>query len=103
MTGELVEEIPPHHEIAEITQVPQLKTKLGCAISRDSGARTQPQQTRKGFQLLVSAKRKGISTFQVASVQPQRATLAPPQLQWLIYSINHTPLMAAQVKGRVNY
>ena len=44
-TGELVEEIPPHHEIAEITEVPKLKTKLGCAISQGSGARTQPQQT----------------------------------------------------------
>ena len=46
--GELVEERPPHHEIAE---VPKLKTKLGCATSRNSGARTQPQQTGKGFQL----------------------------------------------------
>ena len=49
--GEMLEERPPHHGIAEITQVPQLKTKLGCAISQGSGARTQPQQTGKGFQL----------------------------------------------------
>ena len=32
--GEMLEEIPPHHEIAETAQVPKLKMKLGCAISR---------------------------------------------------------------------
>ena len=32
--GEMLEEIPPHHEIAETAQVPKLKTKLGCAISQ---------------------------------------------------------------------
>ena len=63
-TGEMLEEIPPHHEIAETAQVPKLKTKLGCAISRGSGARTQPQQTGKGFQL--------------SACNPSEETAAPP-------------------------
>ena len=84
--GEMLEEIPPHHEIAETAQV--LKTKLGRAVSRVTTS-----------VLIASAKRKRKSTFRV---QHQCATLAPPQLQWLLHSIKHTPLMAAQVNGRVN-
>ena len=47
--GELEEEIPPHHEMAETSQVPQLKTKLGCAISWAWGAHTQPRQPDEVF------------------------------------------------------
>ena len=69
---ELVEEIPPHHEI---TQVPKLKTKLGCAISRDSGAHTQPQQTGKGFQL---------SACNPSELQQRHPTSAAASLDLLI-------------------
>ena len=72
-TGENLEEIPPHHEMAEITEVPKLKTKLGCAISRGSGARTQPQQTGKGFQLSVC--------------NPSEETAAPPDFSGCFHSI----------------
>ena len=43
--GELVEEIPPHHETAESPN------STASATSRNSGSRTQPQQTRYGFEL----------------------------------------------------
>ena len=88
MTGELVEEIPPHHEIAEIAEVPKLKTKLGCATSRAGGAHTQPWQPEKDFNF-------------------PRATLASyssaTRLQRMLHSIKHTPLMAAQANGRINF
>ena len=46
--GELVEEIPPHHEIAEGALT---EDETGLSSFRDSGARVQPQQTGKEFQL----------------------------------------------------
>ena len=46
--GELVHEIPPHHEIAEGAQT---EDETGLSSFQDSGARVQPQQTGKGFQL----------------------------------------------------
>ena len=83
--GELVEEIPPPYET---TQVPKLKTKLG--YWNFPGLRSP---------YTASANRKGISTFHV---QHQCATLAPPQLQRLHPSSNHTPLLAVQAIGRVS-
>ena len=68
--GEILEEIPPHHKIAETAQ--------GSLL-----ARTQPQQTGKGNQLLVGG-------------QPQRGDSSATRLQRLISQHLHTPLMAAQ-------
>ena len=70
----------------EITEVPKQKTKLGyCHFL---GEVTGPPTA--------TANWKGISTFQVASMQPQHATLAPPQLQRLFHSIKQTPPLAVQ-------
>ena len=87
--GEKLEEIPPHHKMAETAQVP---TKDKAGLCSFLGHPTTA--------LTALAKRKRKSTFRV---QHQCATLAPPQLQRLLHSIKHTPLMAAQAKGRVNY
>ena len=92
-TGELVEEIPPHHGI---TQVPKLKTKLGCAIYRNSGARTQPQQTGKGFQLP-----DGDFNFSGWPACSLVCYSSATRLQRLHHRINHTPPLIAQVNRRV--
>ena len=82
--GDMLEEIPPHHGIAETA-----KDEAGlCSFPG------LPTST-----LTALAKRKRKSTFRV---QHQCATLAPPQLQRLFSQHLHTPLMAAQEKGRVN-
>ena len=51
----------------KLLKYPNRRRNWASATSRDSGARTQPWQTRKFFQLLVSAKRKGNSTFRLAA------------------------------------
>ena len=91
-TGKLVPEVPKEDKIIE------------SAISRDTLlARSQPRQTGWSFQLSVSANRIWISTFPVG----QRATTAcytsATQRQHWRLSINHTPLLAAQANGCVNF
>ena len=86
-TGELVEEVPQEDDIAE---------------SPSSTAGDRPTHSL-GKAEMVFNFRKGISTFPVGGMQPQRAKATPPRLQLLLHSINHTPLLAAKANGCVNY
>ena len=98
--GELVEEIPPHHEI---TQVPQLKMKLGCAISRGTRSPYTATANQKRYSTFGLSKAEIVFNFPVGGMQLERATATPSRLRLWLHCINHTPLLAAQVNGRVNF
>ena len=77
-TGEKLEEIPPHHEIAETDQVP---TKDEAGLCSFPGLPTST--------LTASAKFEREINFPHAI---QHATLAPPQFRRLISQLLHTPM-----------
>ena len=74
--GELVEEIPPPY-----------KTTEGTLIEDKTGLVQLPRTAEPVHSL---GKLERVFNF----TGGQRATLAPPQLQWLHPSSNHTPLVA---------
>ena len=99
-TGKLVQEIPKEDDITEV-QVPRLVQFPGTADRLALGL-SKPDEVFNFWLtglLTALAKWKWISTFRLAAVQPQRGTPAPPRLQQLLHSINHTPPLAVQLNG----
>ena len=80
---ELVEDNPQEFEFTEV-QFPGIAD--GIALG--------PSKLDDDFNFQM-----GISTFRLASVQPQHATATPPRLQQLLHGINRTPPLAVQLNG----